>query len=457
MYTDFKIMVPTKDNSFCFYPFYALVFKSWKGGSNDLKAVAPCCMMHDTKDIKTGMPYSVMSRGELKGLSPYDIFHHKKFEELRKNLLNNKRDSRCSTCWNLEDKGIRSHRLYTVWGFPEEFKADLKEIDITLSNKCNLACRMCNVGSSHQLEKDVDKLKENNKLEIFEQASKDALDLHSGITPRRQKPRKPYIRQTIDTNHLIRWIYNNTEKIKILKASGGEPLYDNNILTLLKKFVRDGNSKDTELLFHTNGVLITDKIINLMNEFKTQSHSFSIDGVDSTYNYIRHKSDFFTLENTLKNWLKHSTNVKELNINFVLSALNLGNVIDFLEWIALMFHTKSIGINVFISEVRPRGRGTDIVNLPITYLETIQKNIINYKDTFEQYVCPKSSEDGRTYDYEIDKLLSLIEHAITNNVCDISRLYTEITLLDETRNQSYKNFLNPSLVTILENYEREID
>lgn len=436
-------MIPTKDNSFCFYPFYAMVFKSWKGGSNDLKAVAPCCMMHDTRDIITGEYNSVLTRGELKGLSPYDIFHHKKFEELRKNLLNNKRDPRCSTCWNLEDKGIKSHRLYTEWDFPEEFKTDLKEIDITLSNKCNLACRMCNVGSSHQLEKDADKLKKNNKLEIFEQASNHALTSR----PAKSFSKTRHLPRNIDTNHLIRWIYNNTEKIKVLKASGGEPLYDNNILTLLKKFVIDGNSKDTELIFHTNGVLITDDIIKLMNEFKAQRHSFSIDGVDSTYNYIRHKSDFFTLENTLKHWLKHSTNVKELNINFVLSALNLDNIVDFLEWIALMFHSKIRGINVFISEVRPHGRGIDIVNLPIIYLETIQKNIIKYKDKFEQY----------DFHYEIDKLLSLIEHAITNNVCDISRLYTEITLLDETRNQSYKNFLNPSLVTILENYEREIN
>ena len=169
---------PTKDNCFCFYPFYAMVFKSWKGGSNDLKAVAPCCMMHDTKNTITGEYNSILSRLELRGLSPYDIFHHKKFEDLRKNLLNNKRDPRCSTCWNLEDKGIMSHRLYTKWDFPEEFKTDLKEIDITLSNKCNLACRMCNVGSSHQLEQDADKLKKNNKLEIFEQASNQSFRKH---------------------------------------------------------------------------------------------------------------------------------------------------------------------------------------------------------------------------------------------------------------------------------------
>ena len=438
-------MIPTKDNSFCFYPFYAMVFKLWKTNSNELRAVAPCCMMHDTLDI-TGETNSILTPEELKGLSPpYDIFHHKKFEELRKNLLNNKRDPRCSTCWNLEDKGIMSHRLYTRWQFPEEFNTELKEIDVSLSNKCNLACRMCNTGSSHQLYQDVDKLKKINKLSMFGRASNHSL--MSNNLPR-----------DTNDNSLIQWIHENTDKIKIFKASGGEPLYDNNILNLLRKFIKDGNSKETELVLHTNGMLITDDIIKLMNEFKTQRPSFSIDGVDSTYDYIRHKSDFVTLENTLKHWLKHSTNVYSLNVNLVLSALNLGNIVDFLEWTALMFHNK-LRCNIFISDVRPHGRGIDIINLPITYLETIQKNIIEYKDGFEQFRTKKYEymHSSKYFHYEVDKCLSLIEHAITNNVCDMASLYTEITLLDETRNQSYKDFLNPSLVSILEDYERKIN
>ena len=450
-------MVPTKDNSFCFYPFYAMVFKLWKKNSNELRAVAPCCMMHDTKDITEEEYNSVLTPEELKGLSPYDIFHHEKFEELRKNLLNNKRDPRCSTCWNQEDQGIKSHRLYTRWDFPEEFKTDLKEIDVSLSNKCNLACRMCNTGSSHQIVEDVDKLRKINKLEKFQQASNKSL--MSNNLPR-----------DVNENHLIRWIHKNTDKIKIFKASGGEPLYDNNILNILKKFVIDGNSKDVELALHTNGMLITDDIITLMNEFKIQRPSISIDGVDSTYDYIRHKSNFVTLEKTLKHWLKHSTNVYSLNVNLVLSALNLGNVVDFLEWTSLMFYNK-IRCNIFISEVRPHGRGSDIVNLPITYLETVRKNIIEYKDKFEQFRTKNyghrywakegegyyKTEEHRYFYYEVDKCLSLIENAITNNVCDIPSLYTEITLLDETRNQSYKDFLNSSLVSILESYERKIN
>ena len=82
-------------------------------------------------------------------------------------------------CWNLEDKGIMSHRLYTRWQFPEKFNADLKEVDISLSNKCNLACRMCNAGSSHQIWKDVDELKKTDKLNLYEQASKNSLRSHN--------------------------------------------------------------------------------------------------------------------------------------------------------------------------------------------------------------------------------------------------------------------------------------
>ena len=360
---------PTKDNTFCFYPFYALVFKIYE--NQDLKAVAPCCMMHDTRKPNTDQVNSILSKEELKGLTPNEIFNHEKFKELRKNLLNNVRDSNCATCWNQEDKGILSHRMYSRWLFEDEFDTDLREVDISLSNKCNLACRMCNVGSSHQLWEDVDKLEKSNKLRLFERASNHSLRSHN-------------LPEDVKNNNLIQWIYHNTDKIKILKASGGEPLYDKNILKLLRKFVKDGNSKSTELAFHTNAMLITDEIIELFNEFKLQRHSFSIDGVDKTYDYIRHKSDFSILEQNIKNWFKKSNNIYIVNINLVLSALNIGNIVDFLEWTTLMFFEK-IRCNIFISEVRPQGRGIDIKNLPIEYLESIQSQILKFKEEFESF------------------------------------------------------------------------
>ena len=440
---DTTMIEPSKDNTFCYYPFYAIVFKLYD--KKNLKAVAPCCMMHDTRDQKTNQYHSILNQQELQGLSPSEIFHHEKFEKLRSNLLNNVRDERCSTCWNLEDKGIMSHRLYTRWQFPEEFNTDLKEVDISLSNKCNLACRMCNTGSSHQIWEDVDKLKKIDKLDLYEKASKNSLRSHN-------------LPQNIKNNYLIQWIFNNTDKVKIFKASGGEPLYDNNILNLLRKFVKDGNSKNTELALHTNAVLITDEIIELMNQFRIQRHSFSIDGVDSTYDYIRHKSNFSTVEKNIKKWFTKSTNVYALNINFVLSALNLGNIVDFLEWAALMFHNK-VRCNIFLSDVRPHGRGIDIANLPNDYLLKAKQDILNFKSEFETFRTKKYDymHKGNYFHYEIDKVISLLDHSIEYEDKNFNKLYNEIVLLDEVRNQSYVNYLNTGLVDILKNYERQIN
>ena len=119
----------------------------------------------------------------------------------------------------------------------------------------------------------------------------------------------------------------------------------------------------------------------------------------------------------------------------------LGNIIDFLEWIAFMFFEK-IRCNIFISEVRPEGRGIDIKNLPIEYLKSVQTQILEFNDYMHK---------GNYFHYEIDKLLSLIDYAIQDNKNSLDKLYNEIVLLDGTRNQSYKNYLDSSLIKILEN------
>ena len=49
----------------------------------------------------------------------------------------------------------------------------------------------------------------------------------------------------------------------------------------------------------------------------------------------------------------------------------------------------------------------------------------------------------------------MIDNALMYDRKSIKNLFNEITLLDMTRQQSYKNFLDLELVNILEKYERE--
>lgn len=424
---------PTKKNSFCYYPFYALVFKLYE--NEELAAVAPCCMMHDTHQ-------SILTKDELRGLNPEEIFNHPKFLEFRKNILSDIKDVHCKTCWDLEEKGYDSFRLYTGWSFDEPFETQLKELDLSLSNKCNLACRMCNLGGSHRLKKDIDILKTEFGLDKRHHLIK---NLSSSSMPKNAK-----------NNIYINWIKNNTDQIKSLKISGGEPLYDKNVINLLEKFVEDGNSEKTTISLHTNAMLLDDNNIKLLNKFGQQMHSFSIDGSDKIYNYIRHNSDFSVVEKNIDNWIKKSNNIKSMNVNFVLSALNVGNIIDFLEWYIYRFYNK-IGGNIMFSSVRPYSRGIDTKNLPINYLEKIKKEFLSFSDWLDQVIL--STETKYQIYYEKKNILINLENAIANNNYDTGKykLYEEITLLDKTRNQSYKDYLDFDLTSILDkiSYEKK--
>ena len=56
---------------------------------------------------------------------------------------------------------------------------------------------------------------------------------------------------------------------------------------------------------------------------------------------------------------------------------------------------------------------------------------------------------GNYFHYEIDKVLSLLEQSLNYKDKNFSKLYGEITLLDETRNQSYADYLDTNLVDLL--------
>jgi len=425
--------VPDKTNTFCYYPFYALVFKLYE--NDKLSKVAPCCMMHDTNQN------TILEKSELQNLDPDQIFNHQKFVEFRNNILNNIKDPRCQTCWKLEENGFISHRMYTGWDFDEPFSTELREVDISLSNKCNLACRMCNIGSSHQLYKDLDEIKKLNLMEKFNYASDFSMNSKS-------------LPKNTTNNLLFKWIFDNTDKIKVLKISGGEPFYDNNVIKLLQKFIKDGNSKNTRLVFHTNGILIDDSMIQILNKFKSQMHTFSIDGVDNTYNYIRHYSNFNVLEKNLINWFKKSNNIKSFNCNFVISALNLDNIIDFMDWIIMMFHLK-IKCNIFFSSVRPIERGIHIRNLPVNHLIKIKSKFLKFYNFFEK-IRQKEMGLKNHFFYESENIFQILDNSIENNFYEKNKfkLYDEITILDQARNQNYSDYVSKDLKEILDNLKK---
>ena len=437
---------PKKHPTYCHYPFHAMTFKKWSEDGKRPDIVTPCCMMMNPVEQEGGAADKHFDMGlseeTIKGKNPLEIFNSPQYEKLRDDLSNGIKNEACSVCWKMEDDGLKSFRHLSS---KEDSSEGLFELDITLSNLCNLACRMCNIGSSHQLGKDVEAMRANGTHEQFQKVSNNAMPYIKGHNPTAHKK----------SNEVIDWLMDNTHQIKMLKASGGEPFYDRRVVKVLEKYVEDGTAENTTLKFHTNATQFTPELANMLNNFKEQGHTFSIDGTQRTYNYIRHNSDWSNLNDSIDCYLSTCKNIRHQYFNMVLSGLNILNAADYIEWICIKCETYKIpDWYIHFSEIFPYNRGTALRNIPNHILEIALDRIIEVVDSDIATVADSNTvqatirgkEYKKWYRFNIHNLVGQIQNALNYDVCDLKKLKTETVLLDNVRNQSYKDYLDPILV-----------
>jgi hypothetical protein len=133
--------------------------------------------------------------GNVKENSIEDIMNNDKMRELRLLMLSDKKSDMCLKCYNMEDLGIKSHRLRHNDTFKNHFdiikntdadgkiEPNLKFVDVRFSNICNLKCRMCYSGLSSSIAAEENKkiiyLKSLPDYDIFEKQGITKV-LHSG-------------------------------------------------------------------------------------------------------------------------------------------------------------------------------------------------------------------------------------------------------------------------------------
>ena len=437
-------MNPRKHPTYCHYPFKAMTFKKWSADGKRPINVTPCCMMMNPVDVKGRYRFYNMglNENELANKTPLEIFNSPQYKRLRSDLSNGIKNKACSVCWKMEEDGLESFRQCSdLYGGTE----GLFEFDITLSNLCNLACRMCNIGSSHQIGKDVDAMIENGTHDLFQRASDKAMPIDRGVIYDK------------DSNDVIDWLMNNTNQITMLKASGGEPFYDRRVVKVLEKYVEDGTAKNTTLKFHSNATQFTPEIVEMLNNFKEQGHTFSIDGTHGTYNYIRHKSDWHSLNESMDLFIKGCNNYRHLYFNMVLSGINVLNAADYIEWLCYKcLNNKVPDWYIHFAEMYPYGRGTSLRNLPKELLEESLNRIEDIMDV--SFVSESNTVQGvirgkeikEWHRFNVRNLAQQIQNAIDNNVGDYKKFKTEIVLLDNVRNQSYRDYVDPLLTEFLD-------
>lgn len=410
-------MKPEVNNTFCFYPFRQIALKDFQG--SQLEMAWPCCMMGNKTSI--GDDSDKLKIPNINSMQPDEIFNHPRMQQLRTNLLDGIKDSACQICWEQESKGVKTFR------FSSELHSttiDLKNptltsIDITNSRECNLRCRMCSPVSSNQLMKDYKFFEEHSLLTKFYSAN-------TG----RWKSNNSLLKYSPTDSIQWDWLMNNTDKIKYIQVSGGEPFYDSKTIKLIDRYIETGAANDATLCFITNGTMFTPELMEKLNQFKANDHSISIDGYGLAYEYIRYPSTFSGLEKSLKTFLDLSTTNKKLLTSIVVSSLNVASLVDYVKWL----REFAPGSTIIFTEILPSERGTSLFRMPIYLLQQALDQLAIFDNN----------------DNEITNLRNLIAAAIKNNREDKQKMLNEIEPFDLSRNQYFGDFLDPALVEWLE-------
>lgn len=294
------------------------------------------------------------------------------FRKLRLDLLNGIENPNCFRCWQANERGIESKRTHinaiTEYRRDAEFLEKLEEcknndghfdlapeqLDIKISNTCNLKCMMCNPYQSSQHVVEVQRMRKDNEeppkwIQFIEQSLGD-----------KTKPPKGKI-----STHVKSMI----GKVQRLLIDGGEPMTSPDLEEILD-FCIEEEYTDLHISFVTNLTNVPLPILEKLNRFKQVDLYISWDHYDPEYfKFIRYPADYNAfLENfeTVCNY----PNIN-LGISLAVSIFNIYNIPKLLDVFKTLKQEGKLKLEVIYKLVHAPD------TLSIEYLEPDQKEYLN--------------------------------------------------------------------------------
>jgi MoaA/NifB/PqqE/SkfB family radical SAM enzyme len=244
------------------------------------------------------------------------LINNSSIQRLRSALLQDKKDPICDRCWKMEDIGNKSfrhianentdHGIHTISpkGFSKTIGYEnIRYLDISLGNKCNLACRMCHPGSSSLLAKQYIELKYTKDTTTtieFDRSAKDK----------------------------ILELINQAPNLASIYLLGGEPLINDFHDEILELLIKLDRAKNVTIHYSTNLHTDVEKHLERWAKFKLVEMSVSIDGSDEVYEYIRWPGSWNKVYNNLKKVNEIASETRNIIPGIAVTAqnLNAGNI-----------------------------------------------------------------------------------------------------------------------------------
>ena len=279
-----------------------------------------CCMYEMTPNKK----YPIVGKSPL---SHTMIFGE--FMEVREALSNGQKHDACRRCWKEEDAGresnrVRDNKVY----FESDVKykpASLAKIELNLGNTCNIKCRTCAPSSSSTW------MKEEHETKYSKVPYKDWVE--NGYLSR-------FYKHYAEDSPFWEDIEENLHTIKQFDFYGGEPFMSKKMWKLINSAKDKGLSDNIELHYNTNGTLWPENDLACWEDFEHVSLSFSIDGINDRFEFMRHPAKWETVLEHYRNAEKMRDKFGNMSLDWCITISNL-NVFYLPETLEFFFKNIS--------------------------------------------------------------------------------------------------------------------
>jgi len=276
----------------------------WTGFSNEPDGRAQPCCLYKGYIEENNKPMYVQE------YSVDEILRSSFMKDLRDQFRQNKRPEGCSTCWTNEDNGYKSKRItYNTTVRRNQINwidepTSASELQLIINNSCNLKCRSCTPSHSTQWQNEIKILTGNTGYPM------------------------PHGQSGVEIGKLWTERHGWYRELVRLEVVGGEPFYVKQWHTIINELIDLGYSKNITLILSTNCTLFFGELLERMTtNFKSVVINLSIDGIGSTYEYLRHPGVWEEAYANMKKYYEFIGRIK-IQITLTISWLNALQVPD---------------------------------------------------------------------------------------------------------------------------------
>jgi organic radical activating enzyme len=374
--------------------------------TSPIGTVRPCCLAIDEITDDAGSKY------DLNQTDLQTIYTSTYMKNLRQQFRTGEKPQTCNRCWQEEDAGRASKRIYSKIRLKEfvdkvDYANDTPDqlwfVDLKLGNICNLKCRICGSWSSSRwAQEEIDYIPElKNKKEHLAYKF-----LQQGAWPRKT--------QTFWNN--LRELLPN---IKYFEFTGGEPFMIQEHFDLLQYAVEQGYAQNIDIHYNTNGTQWPDAH-ELWKHFKRVDIAFSIDNLEQRFEYERYGAKWNEVTENIRKFHDLRDQYQGKITTQVCMTINIQNVY-YLEDLCTWINTQTFDDHYFNMLHDPKHMCID--NL------TEQAKLIVIEKLKSGTFTPKHRA-------EISRIIKFIENGAGSNG---EEFFYKMKKTDQYRKQSFED------------------